>query len=1061
MDGAGDDVADMAFGRISVSSATEAMSVVTKIINYEKNPPSTAAFYTSGTVCAQFQDDDSNSYEDRRFALTAEELRDYMNNEQGFTTDRVYTTDADVTPLYWNNDYYAAGEPVPAYLQKPGFAWDGDRYDIRDALNSPSGRLFIAHRDHGYVGGSGWASPRFTTTDINMLNNGNLTPVVFSINCHTGEYQLPECFSEKFLRYTNGGAVGVFGAAYYSYSGYNDGLILGMFDAIWSNPGILPDFTGYADSPIGTPTPHTDIYTMGDVLNQGMMRMIQTWGDDSYTHELFHYFGDPAMQIWTALPTAITATHSDTLFCRDSVFNIFSSSLPNALATLVVDGELVAETSLSSGVGTLTFTPFAGAHAVLSLSGHNYRPYIYSIPIQGNCVKADFNITDNGLCVDHPIDIASASTGSVTTYAWNFGSGAVPATANTTGPHQIFYTTPGTKTITLTVTGPDGSNSHSETLDIIQVCSYSMISNATSSYNDCSGILYDAGGLQNYPNNTNDTVLITASGAASLQLMFNDFDVEPGSASSCDYDVIKIFDGNSVLSPLLGSWCNTAANTPPAALTTSGNSFTVVFHSDLYTNMRGFELEWACTQSGSAPVSMFNASPLSSCNGEITFSDHSTNNPTSWLWDFGDGNTSTQQNPTHTYLQNGLFNVSLSATNAYGTDVYSHLEYINIDRPLAPLCDSAMICNSGSVQLNASGSGNIRWYDAPFGGNLVGTGNSFTTPTLSATTTYYPDDQIEEIHYVGPSDSALTVGAFYTGSANHYLRFDALQDITLRSVKVYAQTNTNRKIRLRNSSGIILQDTNVAIGAGMQRINLNFYIPAGSGYRLECDSICRLYRNAAGASFPYTVPGVISITGNSYTNQSYYYYFYDWEIQMNACTSPRSPATVFVHSNPPSALFSQTVNMTTFNFTDLSTDAASWNWNFDDGTYSSLQNPQHTYTSNGTYHVVLSVTNACGTDNFSDTLYIYSVGTDLSSDGSQIQILPNPANHEATIIWPSLTDDPITINIYDVTGRLIENFQPTVTDRRLRIMLNDFENGLYIIEMNIGKASQQLKLLKY
>jgi PKD repeat protein len=52
----------------------------------------------------------------------------------------------------------------------------------------------------------------------------------------------------------------------------------------------------------------------------------------------------------------------------------------------------------------------------------------------------------------------------------------------------------------------------------------------------------------------------------------------------------------------------------------------------------------------------------------IIFSDSSSNSPTSWLWDFGDGNTSTQQNPSHIYLANGTYTVCLTATNSFGTD---------------------------------------------------------------------------------------------------------------------------------------------------------------------------------------------------------------------------------------------------------------------------------------------------------------------------------------------------------------------------------------------------------
>ena len=52
----------------------------------------------------------------------------------------------------------------------------------------------------------------------------------------------------------------------------------------------------------------------------------------------------------------------------------------------------------------------------------------------------------------------------------------------------------------------------------------------------------------------------------------------------------------------------------------------------------------------------------------VTFTDLSTGNPTSWKWDFGDGNSSIEQNPVHTYQQEGAYDVTLTVSNAYGTD---------------------------------------------------------------------------------------------------------------------------------------------------------------------------------------------------------------------------------------------------------------------------------------------------------------------------------------------------------------------------------------------------------
>ncbi len=55
----------------------------------------------------------------------------------------------------------------------------------------------------------------------------------------------------------------------------------------------------------------------------------------------------------------------------------------------------------------------------------------------------------------------------------------------------------------------------------------------------------------------------------------------------------------------------------------------------------------------------------------VDFTDTSTSTPISWLWDFGDGNTSTEQNPSHTYTSAGIYNVTLQATNAIGSNTTS------------------------------------------------------------------------------------------------------------------------------------------------------------------------------------------------------------------------------------------------------------------------------------------------------------------------------------------------------------------------------------------------------
>jgi hypothetical protein len=380
MGGPNDYTPEMAKGRISVATASQAMTIVNKIINYEKTPPPDTSFYQTGLNCAQFQDENFDNYADRRFVHTSEDVRDYLTTK-GYDIKRVYYADlTNSTPLYYNGSYYSNGQSLPAALLSPSFNWNGNASHITNNINS--GAFYVLHRDHGYAGGTGWHAPYYVTSSIGGLNNGNKTPVVFSINCHTGEFTLPECFAERFHRHGNGGAVGVVAASYYSYSGWNDGFTAGMFDAIWSSPGLLPAFgSGGIFAPIVTP--HGDIRNMGRVMNQGLLRMTQTWStsvsEAKYTYRLFHYFGDPSMRIRTMVPASIAATYPDSTACSAGQLTITGSTLSDAVATLTIPGRLIGRTQLVNGSGIITMAPFSSPYLILTLSGPEHIPFTDTI----------------------------------------------------------------------------------------------------------------------------------------------------------------------------------------------------------------------------------------------------------------------------------------------------------------------------------------------------------------------------------------------------------------------------------------------------------------------------------------------------------------------------------------------------------------------------------------------------------------------------------------------------------------------------------------------------------
>jgi PKD repeat protein len=154
----------------------------------------------------------------------------------------------------------------------------------------------------------------------------------------------------------------------------------------------------------------------------------------------------------------------------------------------------------------------------------------------------------------------------------------------------------------------------------------------------------------------------------------------------------------------------------------------------------------------SAPVADFTGSPTAIGNGSsVVFQDASTGGATSWLWDFGDGGTSTDPNPIHQYvladpLVAVAYTVSLTATNSIGSDTRTRVTYISVT-PVPPAADFTATPQSGdrplSVQFTDTSSGAPTAWSWNFGdGSGVSTSqnpsHSYTTAgtfTVSLTVT--------------------------------------------------------------------------------------------------------------------------------------------------------------------------------------------------------------------------------------------------------------------------------------------------------------------------------------
>lgn len=303
-----------------------------------------------------------------------------------------------------------------------------------------------------------------------------------------------------------------------------------------------------------------------------------------------------------------------------------------------------------------------------------------------------------------------------------------------------------------------------------------------------------------------------------------------------------------------------------------------------------------------APAAAFAVSGPSACAEVRTFTDLSAGEPTSWLWEFGDGSTSRERNPVHTYAAPGRYTARLSATNDFGAASASRSN-IRVQPIPPPSVQGAEGCGPAAFALEARGTGTLRWYDTASGGVPVAAGPVFRTPVLAATRTWHVEDGEADmpVAKVGPSSTAIGPGANFTATGDRRLFFDLSRPATLVSALVRAGSAGPRTIEILDSGDRRVAARTVQVPAGESRIPLGFGLDAGSGYAIKLvgsgDS-ANLFRNTSGAAFPYFSPdSLVTILGtdatapDSATQAGFYYFFYDWEVREQGCSSPRVPVT--------------------------------------------------------------------------------------------------------------------------------------------------------------------------
>jgi gliding motility-associated-like protein len=422
-----------------------------------------------------------------------------------------------------------------------------------------------------------------------------------------------------------------------------------------------------------------------------------------------------------------------------------------------------------------------------------------------------------------------------------------------------------------------------------------------------------------------------------------------GPSSVCVNEPATFSDG-STPAPNAVAWNfgdGTTANTLTATKTWSAVGSYTVKLVDSYSTCS--DSTSTTVQVVNSPTAAFTASATKSCKAPFTvnFTDGTTPTATSWLWDFGDGQTSTVQNPSHTYTTTGSFTVTLTATVGSGcTSTISKPKFVIIQAPYVSVGGTRTACVQGTGSVNIVNP-------IPFPGTVDGVASyAWTAPGSNEGTS-----------------NVMLPSFTYPAAGSYHL----LLTITTNGGCTASVTNG---IQIGTAVPAIFTYTPPSGICGNSPVSFN-YPTAGYQYLWDFgdSSTATIQDPTHSYSKINPVPFNVSLT-----------------VTHNGCpTTTTQTLTV----NPPIANFGYkvvcpggpggpvTVNFIDSSYTDNS-PTMTYNWDYGDGNTLLISAPPyappHTYTTAGSYTVTLTVTDgtACPSSSKPKTINLPTVTTSFT-----------------------------------------------------------------------------------
>jgi gliding motility-associated-like protein len=600
----------------------------------------------------------------------------------------------------------------------------------------------------------------------------------------------------------------------------------------------------------------------------------------------------------------------------------------------------------------------AGAHPVsltVTDNGCVGQPLTQNVWVQALPVPV-INLAQTTGCLPYSAQFTTPNSAANQSYLWNFGGGNTSTLQNPT--HT--FNTAGNFSVSLSVTDTVGCTGTTTQNNLVSVIS-APTATFSASTPRCQGqnitITYTGNGTAagTYNWNFGNATVVSGSGAGPYIVQFPQSGSQNVSLTVTDFGCTSAINSQALtinalpvaLFTIPAPECinsnsysfteggNYAAGSTyswsfPGANTTTASGATV--NNISYATSGNHPVSLTVTENGCAglpltqnvwvqplPVPVINLAQTTGClpySAQFTTPNSAANQ--SYLWNFGGGNTSTQQNPTYTFNTVGNFSVSLSVTDTVGctgTTTQNNLVSV-ISAPSATFNASTPLCQGQNVTLTYSGNGTAAGtYNWNFGNATVISGSG-------------AGPYVVQFPQSGAQNVSLTVTDFGCTSAinSQVLTINALP-VALFTIPAPECINTN-----------------------------SFSFTEGGNY-------------VAGSTYSWSFPGANTTTASGATVNNISYatsgnHPVSLTVTENGCAGLPLTQNVWVQPLPvPVINLAQTSGCLPFTAqfnTPNSLANQSYLWNFGGGNTSTQQNPSYTYNSAGNFSVTLNITDTLG-----------------------------------------------------------------------------------------------------